>query len=101
MVGLVIAYAVVAVFNGLFGYFAYRSSKNPSPSDTPENQKYHIKVMKEISISFFLIASGGFLAIATILTIPDIGTLISLGLLIVFITAGGIKLSTSMKKLVR
>jgi hypothetical protein len=101
VIGLIIAYSVIAVFNGLFAGYAFHSSVHPPLSESQTNQERHIVVMKELGTSFGIISAGGILALMTLIMIPDIGKMISLGLLIVFILAGGIKLSTSMKKLSR
>ncbi|HOI46306.1 MAG TPA: hypothetical protein PLR26_01110 [Bacilli bacterium] len=101
MVGLIIAYSVVAVFNGLFAAYAIYSSKHPPLQETKANQDHHIKVMKELGTAFGIISAGGILAISTLVMVPDIGRVMSLGVLIVFILSGGIKLTTSMKKLIR
>ena len=101
MVGLIIAYSVIAIFNGLFAGYAFFSSAHPPLNETVTNQEHHIIVMKELGTSFGIISAGGILAISTVVMIPDIGRTISLGFLIVFILVGGIKLSTSMKKLIR
>jgi|GEM_PF-2168773 len=99
MWGLILAYMVVAGFNGFFSFLIFKqASMDEREGSGNEEIKREAHALRQIGVAFSLMGIGGLLATLTLITIPTVGKLLSLAVLILFIAAGGIKLHVALRR---
>jgi hypothetical protein len=98
MLGLILAYVVVAGFNAFFSILLFKqASMDEREGLGSEEIMRGVIILRRIAVAFSLMGIGGILAILTVVIFQTVGKLLSLGVLIVFIASGGIKLHLALR----